>query len=255
MEGIKRMPFQGIGNIVRFNWHFYLTAIGFIALLIIASLFISAPINSFLLWTVSLISLSIFLSLIISFYVYDRSNVYQLNWLGFLNIKPGAQLVNIHAGFDETSSLLSKKYGHASLRVFDFYDPTRHTEISIARARKFYLAYPGTQSITTSSIPLQAETIDQIFVLLSAHEIRDRQERAIFFSRLKESLKSEGSIVVLEHLRDLPNFIAYTIGFFHFFSKKEWKYSFDSAGLYITKEIKITPFITAFILQKNGTAS
>jgi hypothetical protein len=67
---------------------------------------------------------------------------------------------------------------------------------------------------------LQAETIDQIFVLLSAHEIRDRQERAIFFSRLKESLKSEGSIVVLEHLRDLPNFIAYTIGFFHFFSKK-----------------------------------
>jgi len=255
MEGINRMPFQGISNIIRFNWHFYLGAIGFITLLLIARPFISAPLNSFILWTVSLTSLSIFLSLAISFYVYDRSNLYQLDWLDFLTVKEGAQLVNVHAGFDETSSLLHKKYPHANLTVFDFYNPARHTEVSIRRARKAYPAYPETQSVTSVNIPLQTECIDHVFVILSAHEIRDSEERIIFFSKLKESLKSEGNIVVLEHLRDLPNFIAYTIGFFHFFSKKEWKHNFDSVGLHITREINITPFITAFILHKNGTSS
>jgi hypothetical protein len=49
--------------------------------------------------------------------------------------------------------------------------------------------------------------------------------------------------------------MAYNFGFFHFHSKNTWLKTFHRSGLTITNEIKITPFITTFILDKNGTAS
>jgi hypothetical protein len=162
-------------------------------------------------------------------------------------------LVNINAGFDETSILLSAKFPAAELTVFDFYDPAKHTEISIERARKAYGPYPGTMNISTDNIPLL--NADLICMMLAAHEIRNREERIQFFSLLKERLNDHGQMLVLEHLRDLPNFMAYNIGFFHFFSKKEWRRTFTGAGFTIYKEIKVTPFLSAFILQKNGITS
>jgi hypothetical protein len=255
MEGTIRKPFQGITNIIRFNWHFYVLAAAFISLVLQATLYVPEPAVTLLSLSVLLIVLSIVLSLAVSFYVYDHSHLYTLDWLSSLSLPAGALLVNIHAGFDETSALLVYKYPAGHLQVLDFYDPVRHTEVSIKRARKAYPAYPGTKTITTSDSLLQKESVDCIFTILSAHEIRNREERVVFFKGLEKSLKEEGKIVVVEHLRDWPNFIAYNIGFLHFFSKKEWQYTFDAAGLNIVKEAGITPFISAFILQRNGTTS
>lgn len=44
-------------------------------------------------------------SLLVSYYVYDLSDLYKLNWLHELvaNLKRDLKIVNIHAGFDETS--------------------------------------------------------------------------------------------------------------------------------------------------------
>jgi hypothetical protein len=49
--------------------------------------------------------------------------------------------------------------------------------------------------------------------------------------------------------------MAYNFGFFHFHSKNTWLKTIDRSGLAIANEIKITAFITIFILHKNGTAS
>ena len=84
---------------------------------------------------------------------------------------------------------------------------------------------------------------------VSAHEIRDENERVVFFEELKRSLKVNGKIVVTEHLRDVPNFLAYTIGFFHFHSKSSWMRTFRRANLKVLQEAKITPFLTTFVLQ------
>jgi hypothetical protein len=237
---MERVAFQGVTNIIRFNWHFYVIAIGCIAGCVIF--------HQYLL--ILLIVLSTVISLAVSWYVYDYSNLYTLDWIDF----PGTHhLLNINAGFDETSILLSAKFPAAELTVFDFYDPAKHTEISIERARKAYGPYPGTMNISTDNIPLL--NADLICMMLAAHEIRNREERIQFFSLLKERLNDHGQMLVLEHLRDLPNFMAYNIGFFHFFSKKEWRRTFTGAGFTIYKEIKVTPFLSAFILQKNGITS
>lgn len=93
---------------------------------------------------------------------------------------------------------------------------------------------------------------DKIFVILSAHEIRNQKERIIFFKELSRVIKPRGQIFIIEHLRNVANFLAYNIGSFHFYSKQSWYNTFESSNLSIKKEIKLTLFISAFILEKNG---
>jgi len=254
MEVVRRKPFQGITNIIRFNWHFYVLAIVFIALLHIVKPFAADVLHPMIGISGLLIILSIVISLIVSFYVYDLSGLYKFDWLS-LSIPSNASVVNINAGFDETSFVLKEKYPSIQLTVLNFYNPEKHTEVSIKRARKAYGAYSGTKTIETSNISLAPNSIDFIFCVLSAHEIRARGERKLFFEQLNKAMKHDGRIIVVEHLRDVANFLAYNIGFFHFHSKNEWKRTFEASDLSIEKQLKITPFIKAFILQKNGASS
>jgi hypothetical protein len=254
MQSVVRKPLQGIGNIIRFNWHYYAFAIVFSACLYIGQNWMTGVFQHFLLILSIAIIASIFISLIVSFYIYDLSGLYKLAWLDPM-IHSNAKVVNIHAGFDETSALLAQKFTGAMLMVLDFYDPKKHTEVSIKRARKAYDAYPGTKSICTSTITIPASETDLILCILSAHEIRNRNERIIFFQQLTKALKAEGKVVVVEHLRDLANLLSYNIGSFHFHSEKEWKLTFQSAGLQIKEQARINPFITVFTLQKNGITS
>lgn len=250
-----RKPFQGVANIIRFNWHFYALSFGLLFLVFWLIDYFDEPIKLFL-YIIALLSLiSMMVSLLVSYSVYDLSGLYNLDWLEPDISNGKRRILNIHAGFDETSVLLSEKYPNAELTIFDFYNPEKHTEISIKRARKAYPIFSGTKSVNPSSLPLDNSIIEKSFVIFSAHEIRDMEERISFFKELNRVLTEDGGIIVTEHLRDLPNFLAYTIGFFHFYSKKNWLHVFNSARLEVKKQIKITPFITTFILTKNGITS
>ncbi len=244
-----RKPFQGVWNIVRFNWHFYLCSIVLVVVLF-AFTFVKTSISPYYIlvpaFTILLVTT---ISLLVSSYVYDFSNLYSLQWMDELSMIKPDYIMNVNAGFDETSDLLVQKYPDASLRVLDFYDPDKHTEISIQRARNAYPPFPGTLSIETNKIPLKDQSVDAIFAILSAHEIRDKNERILFFQELNRTLKENGSIIVTEHLRDIPNFLAYTIGFFHFHSKRTWLKTFQAAGLKVNEEIKITSFLNVFVLK------
>lgn len=141
----------------------------------------------------------------------------------------------------------------ARLQVFDFYDSEKHTEISIERARKAYPPFDGTLKITTGRLPISENAANIIFNIFALHEIRDSNKRIQFLKAQVAGLKNDGRIVVVEHLRNMPNFLAYNIGFFHFFPEQEWANNFQLSGLDIKSKFKITPFITVFILMKvNG---
>ncbi len=254
MERLNRKPLQGITNIIRFNWHFYAVALGLLAALAFMQPFLPGELVATVTLFMVLAFLGMVVSLAVSWYVYDQSPLYSLNWMDDLPTKPGMNLVNIHAGFDETSALLQQKYPQANWQVFDFYDPVKHTEVSIKRARKAYPVFTGTQSISTQVVPLASASVDGIFLLLSAHEIRNPAERILFFTQLQVSLRPDGKVIVVEHLRDAYNFAAYTIGFFHFYPRSVWRKTFAQSGLTEVKETKITPFISVFILQKNDFA-
>lgn len=248
-----RSAWQGVGNIVRFNWHFYAAAAAGVAL----ALALGYALGGWWLvvgWCVAFGTVATTLvSLVVSWYVYDRSGLYRLDWLP--DLPAGVRIVNINAGFDETSALLQRRYPEADLTVLDFYDPARHPEVSIERARRAYPPYPGTRSVATDDLPLPAGGADAVFLVLAAHEIRDDDERAVFFGSLGTALRPGGRIYVVEHLRDLPNFFAYSLGAFHFLPYADWALTFSRAGLAWVGERKLNPFVSLFTLARTPPAA
>ena len=179
MDNSIRKPFQGVWNIVRFNWHYYaLAALVVVFILILQHYFNALSVAANIL--VLLIVCSTFISLAVSCYIYDFSDLYKLSWLNGLKHSNGERIINIHAGFDETSELLRRKFDAYELIVADFYDPAKHTEVSIKRARKTYPPFPNTKQVSTRHLPIQDSSADKIFTIFSAHEIRNDEENGLF---------------------------------------------------------------------------
>ena len=85
--------------------------------------------------------------------------------------------------------------------------------------------------------------------------IRNDQERILFFAEINRVLKPNGQLFIMEHLRDFPNFCAYSLGFFHFLSKSNWRNTFEKSNFKIDSEQKKTILISIFKLSKNGKPS
>jgi hypothetical protein len=248
-----RMKFQGVANVLRFNWHYYLLALLLAAIFFAFYGFLDRLI--FALAGFFLIAQAL-VSIVVTHLVYDRSRFYEFHWLkqDQINIADKSTLANFHAGFDEISEALAKRFSDSDLRVFDFFEGAAHTERSINRARSATASTVNAIKITTTEVPLQDRSVDVSFVIFAAHEIRDDSERIAFFKELERTIKSTGRIVVTEHIRDVPNVVAYNLGSAHFLPRSTWLNTFASADLHVANVIKTTPFVTTFVLEKNGTA-
>ena len=243
----KRRKFQGVLNILSFNRHFYIAGLIILAAIMASHLLINWP--DILFWFIIVAFLYGFMMpLIVSAYVYDFSGYYTLQWLK--NQVSGDErielIVNINAGFDETSFIIKNMFPHSDLKVFDFYNPRQHTEPAITRARKVSLVYPNTQQIPSDLVPLKDQTADIVFLLSAAHEIRSNEEKVQFLKECHRICKPGGKVIMVEHLRDFPNFLAFSVGFWHFFSRSVWKNSFKRAGFSSFQETKFTPFMSIF---------
>lgn len=248
----KRRKFQGVLNILSFNRHFYVIGIAVLLVIILSQLYFQW--SETLLWIlISTFLYGLTMPLLVSAYVYDFSGYYQFDWLKTFRIKntEAQQLVNINAGFDETSYILKNQFPKSNLKVFDFYNAEKHTEPAIIRARKVSLVYPNTAQINTELIPLESHSTDTVFLLSSAHEIRSFNEKVTFLKECRRICKPNGNLIMVEHLRDIPNFLAFSVGFTHFFSKNTWLKAFKAAGFSIHKEEKFTPFMSVFNFKIN----
>lgn len=252
---IARKPYQGLKNIVLFNWHFYLIVSVIILVLGCSYFFANESLKTFLIFLTILILIPVFVSLAVSYYVYDATNFYLLKWINIKNEENSFKILNINAGFDETSDLLKNKFLNSDIQSVDFYDEKKHTEISIKRARKLYPNSPETIAVKTDSLPFENNSVDYIFLIFAAHEIRNNDERIVFFKELNRILKADGEIIVTEHLRDFNNFLAFNIGFFHFLSLKSWRRTFLNSNFQTKASSKLNPFVTTFYLTKYGTST
>lgn len=249
-----RHPFEGVFNVFAFNWPKYILA-GILSYVLIVlwmvqvnpvlkPLFLAAAAILFV-WTI--------VSLLVSCLVYDLSGLYKYDWL-LKSIKtPPAAILNLNAGFDEVSEALLLMFPDSQLKVFDFYSPTSSTEPSIELARAANASQAAAMepvSVALSGWQLDDDSQDLVLLFLSAHEVRKPAEREELFGEILRVLKSNGQFILVEHMRDAANFLAYGPGSMHFYPRSEWLRLANKCGYKVQEERLVTPFVRVFYLCK-----
>jgi SAM-dependent methyltransferase len=248
---IERGRFQGVAEIVAFNWPWY--AAGGLALMAGVVILQWWPLafayrvsgwvacGAAALWAIG--------SLLASYWVYDRSPLREWRWVERVLPRPPKTWCNIHCGLDESTGALREFFPEATLAVLDIFDPAEMTEPSIARARKGR-GHKESIAARARRLPLADGSCDAVCLLFAAHEMRMATGREALFGEVHRILNSDGLVIVAEHLRDVPNFCAFGPGAFHFFSRREWLLVFADASLQLTDEFLITPFVRVFVLRR-----
>ena len=247
-----RGPYEGVLQIVRFNWPMYLAA-GILLLLGTAIVFL-APLPSFaripMFAGLGLAGFWLALSLLVSHYVYDRSPLYRGDWLTSTFPDSPSRYANLHVGLDEFSGILRSKFQRAEATTIDFFDPVEMTEPSIRRARREHLAdLPASLPADFRALPFPENEFDAAFLIFAAHELREPASRTRLLQEIRRVLQPDGKLLLVEHLRDFANFLAFGPGFVHFHSRAEWLHVIRDANLAATQEFRCTPFVRVFLLE------
>ncbi len=244
-----RTPWQGMWTIAQFNWPFYIAAVA-VLLAAVMGLLLGALITQ-LICAAAIAGATYFLigSLGVSHLIYDRSDLYRWHWL--VRAVGGEKLhraVFCHSGFDETSAEIRAQLPGVEWVILDHFDKDRMTEASIRRARAKFPPTPGTLAAPYDRWPLEAASADVVFALLAVHELRTEAERARWFAEASRSLVPSGRVVLVEHLRDLPNFLAFGPGFSHFHSRSCWQRAWEAGGFRLKDDFPVTPWVRVFVL-------
>lgn len=245
-----RTPWEGMLTIARLNWPFYLAA----AVVLVAggcALWMSVDAVTKIAGGFAMAGSLYFIggSLGVSHLIYDRSDLYRWKWLErALSGRTIAGACFCHAGFDEASRFLQAQFAAVEWLILDHFDPTRMTEPSIRRARRLFPPVPGTMAAAFDRWPVDASSVDVVFGLLAIHELRSEPERTAWFAECRRCLRPEGRVVLVEHLRDLPNCLAFGPGFLHFHARASWSRCWTAAGLRAVQEFPVTPWVRVFVL-------
>ena len=246
-----RGRYQGVLQILQFNRDKYLIATTGIAAAALAWPFLATRGRVALLLGVLPGMFWVASSLLVSHYIYDRFPLYDFRWIERLLTRVPTRWINIHSGWDETSSLLAAMFPAEGNRVVDIFDPRTMTESSIRQAQLMNQNVVPAISARYDQLPFDTGVFDTAFAIFSAHELRRHAERVDLFREIMRVLAPGGELVLTEHVRDWKNFLAFGPGFLHFFSRGEWRNAASEAGLMVRTEVAMTPFVRVYVLGKN----
>jgi SAM-dependent methyltransferase len=251
---MKSSGFEGVKRVIQFNWPMYAAALVTIAVAcaIITQVDPHSLWHALLLVGVALIAIQTIFSLVASYWVYDLSPLHHWQWLTEIPKGKVATIVNIHSGYDETTGALNQYFPDAQVATIDLYPALNRREPSIERARRLYAPLSQPLCSTLTDWPLPDSSIDMTLIAFSAHEVRSRDERVQLFKQVNRLLSPEsGRVVLVEHLRDVANTVAYGPGVLHFLSAHEWLECAALSGLQVVKQYRLTPFVGIFILCRS----
>jgi SAM-dependent methyltransferase len=238
-------------TIAQFNWPFYVVAVA-VLIASLAGLVLVPGLPLKLVCGIAFVGTAYFLfcSLSVSHLIYDRSDLYRWGWLDRalrgINMR---QAIFCYCGFDETSADLRERFGDVQWQLLDHFERNQMTEASIRRARAMFPPTPGTLSSRYDAWPLTAESADVVFALLAIHELRSEGQRSAWFAESKRCLRKGGRVVLVEHVRDAANFVAFGPGFLHFHSPESWRRCWEFAGFRCIDQFSVTPFVQIFVLS------
>jgi SAM-dependent methyltransferase len=155
----------------------------------------------------------------------------------------------ISTGLDEISPALQHRYPEAERQLIDLYDRRWTDGGSIGRARASAPPDPEARPASPGRLPADSASFDAVFLVFAAHELRDPSLRTDLFREVARVLRPGGSLLLVEHCRDLANISMYGPGAWHFYPRREWLRLTREAGLRLATETSMTPLIRAWVFR------
>jgi hypothetical protein len=248
---MTRGRYDGVLNIVRFNWPMFVTTAGVVLVSTLAATLVIRPEWQ---WMFALVAIGLTAGTLVSLWashlIYDRSDLYRFTWLtrALQGVQP-QRITFCQTGFDECSSALRRHFPGTGWTLLDHYDPTWMTEASIQRARRRCPPADGTVTAPFGAWPIQDRSSDAVIGLLAVHELRRAEERVAWFAESRRVTHDRGRVIVVEHVRDLANAVVFGPGALHFHSVSAWRQSWTRANLRLRDEFRITPWVRVFVLE------
>lgn len=238
---------NGVGKVLLFNWPRYtaaLTAAGAGALLPVPRRLrpaVRVGSGAGLGWIAT--------SLAATWWAYDHKPLYDWQWVTELLPNDPARYAVISTGLDEISPVLRRRYPEAERLLIDLHDRRWTGGGSIGRARAFVPPEPGAHPASPGQLPARTASLDAVFLVFAAHELRHASQRGSLFREIARVLRTEGSLLLVEHCRDLANMSVYGPGAWHFYPRREWLRLAREAGLHLTAETSMTPLVRAWAFR------
>jgi SAM-dependent methyltransferase len=242
---------SGAFRIFLYNWPIYVGSWVGAALAILFVAITRVPFGPWIMLAAIVTVLWSVTSLLVSFYIYDRSPLARGSWVKAALVGPCEEWATIHAGLDREVDLNGAMPGHCVARL-DIFDPLLMTAGSIQRARYRTPQTMPSTACSPTELALDDGACDVVVVAFTAHEIRDTRARESFFDEIRRGLRTGGTMLVVEHTRDLANFAAFGPGYLHFLPRAEWRRLASRAGFALRREARVTPWVTAFTIEKTS---
>jgi len=249
--------FSGVGEIVRYNWTQYLA--GICAVTILMGLAVAAHSLELAWWYMVPLAAGAALalwwllaSLVASWWVYDLSGIRPYGWLRQMVKSPAGRWAYVHTGLDECGYKMRNEPGAGQGMILDTFDAGTMTEVSVRRARQITSVERRPDAeCRWDAWPTKGNQLDTIYFIFAAHELRQAIDRENLFKEAARSLALSGQIVLVEHVRDWRNFLAYGPGFMHFWPEKEWDRLAAEAGLMISHRGRKAGFVITRVYENH----
>lgn len=242
---------DGVANIVRFNWPYYAVSSAVLVASSVLWFVVEGTTPRLALGLAALVSAHfVVVSLVVSHFVYDRSDLYRWQWLARATqgTRP-RRVIYCHTGFDEASLEIRERLGPTAWQVLDHFDPEVIREASVRRARSLFPPTPGTATAPFDRWLVSTGSTDLIIALLAIHELRSESERSAWFKESRRCLSPDGRLILVEHVRDLANGLAFGPECLHFHTRMSWRRCWEFAGFQSKDEFRVTPFVRVFVLS------
>ena len=131
-----------------------------------------------------------------SWLVYDRSELYDYDWLDTLLPQAPSAHVVVGTGLDEASLPLAGRWPASRQITVDLYDPAVMTEGSVRRARRRVPPPPHAVPGRPDALPVRPGLADAVFLVFAAHELRRARDREQLFVECARVLRPGGRAAV-----------------------------------------------------------
>jgi SAM-dependent methyltransferase len=237
-----------VGRVVAFNWPRYTAVV--VAIALAAAVPVPGPARYPLHVGAALAAAWVAAGLAVTWWVYDHSPLYRWRWIADLLTAPPDRYAVVSTGLDEVSPALRELFPAARAVLLDLYDPRLTAGGSIRRARSLVPPPAATRAARPDRLPVPAGTVDAVFLVFAAHELRAGNQRRALFAEISRTLRPGGRLVLVEHCRDAANIATYGPGAWHFYPRREWLRLARGSGLTPVAHRSMTPLVHALACQR-----